>query len=263
MGRLWAFGLAAALVACGSLAEAPTLDAGAEASDEASLDGQPADVSATDVTLSDGAGDADADASLDATAEADAPADGSADAEATCTALLAQIDALGPALSACTPAAGCRTFEYPYCGSFGCFQTPLSAGADVSGLEALAHEASLAGCEGFHCGCQRVAPSFCLKGVCRQCPPDCDGTCDELSAALLTVAHAGNWCGTDSDCAVVGTGLCPVGDLPCGGLLLNGYADTTTVLAVVAGYGAACGASTCKCAVPGPAVCVQGKCVAR
>ena len=191
-----------------------------------------------------------------------APAD-VADVAPICADLLKQIAALKPALAACTVAVGCKTFEYPICGSIGCYQAPMASDADATALEALAVQATAAGCDGFHCGCGVIAPAFCLKGTCKQCPPDCDGTCEEVTAALLQTAHAANWCGSDSDCTVLGTGMCPVGDLPCGGLLLSKNANTADIQAVLTGYSVACGASTCKCAMPQNPTCVAGKCVVK
>lgn len=223
------------------------------------------DAQATDLAPLDGIADVQA---LDSDAwdvhTVDTPAVDTApqpDSDGGCAAIIAQIDALKPKLTPCNAATTCSTFEYPICNTFGCFQTPLPADADTAALESLAKQASAASCDGFHCGCGPSAPSFCLKGQCRQCPPDCDGTCDEIGPALLTVAHAANWCGGDQDCAVLGTGMCPVGDLPCGGLFLNKFANQDNLQAIVTAYSTACGASFCKCAVPGPAVCVKGKCV--
>lgn len=192
----------------------------------------------------------------------DAAAADAADVPASCPALLAKIAALKPALTACTAQVGCQTFEYPICNSVGCFQMPLAANADLAALESLAQQAAALSCPPFHCGCGEMPkPSYCLGGQCRSCPPDCDGSCEELKTALIKAAHANDWCSSAKDCVTLSTGLCPVGDLPCGGLWVNSYANQQNLLAIVGAYSAACGASTCKCAVPGPAACVKGKCV--
>ncbi len=258
-----------ALAACGT--SATTTDAATtDTADAAPLDTAGTDAAAADVA--DGAvADALADALPAEVTGADTqvvdvpPPDAAADADVgnSCAALLGQIAALKPMLTGCTPATGCKTMEYPICNTFGCFQTPMASDADSSALESLAKQASSAGCDGFHCGCDQPKPAFCLKGQCRQCPPDCDGTCDELTAALLSAAHAANWCSTDNDCTAMSTGLCPVGDLPCGGMYVNSFANAETLQAIIGGYSVACGPSFCKCAVPGPAVCVKGKCVAK
>lgn len=180
---------------------------------------------------------------------------------AACLDLMGQIDALKPKVTACTSDKGCQPFEFPICGSVGCFQLGVGVGNDLSELENLAGKAGAAQCSGFHCGCGPAPPTYCLGGKCRTCPPDCDGTCDEKLAALVATAQQlASYCGTDSDCTVVGTAMCPVGGLPCGGIAVNKNAKTDGLLGLVAAYSAPCGAAMCKCAVPGPAVCVKGKC---
>ncbi|MBI5609724.1 MAG: hypothetical protein HY902_12700 [Deltaproteobacteria bacterium] len=180
---------------------------------------------------------------------------------ATCVDLMGQITALEPKLTACTKDKGCQPFEFPICGSVGCFQLGVGVGNDLSALENLAGKAGAASCSGFHCGCGPAPPTFCLGGKCRTCPPDCDGTCDEKLAALVgTAQQLASFCGSDSECTVVATGMCPVGGLPCGGIAVNKYAKTDALLGLVAAYTGPCGAAMCKCAVPGPAVCLKGKC---
>ncbi len=181
---------------------------------------------------------------------------------ATCLDLMGQIAALKPKVTTCSADKGCQPFEFPICGSVGCFQLGVGAGNDLTELENLAGKAGAAQCSGFHCGCGPAAPTFCFKGQCQTCPPNCDGTCDEKLAALLSVAkQAASFCGSDSDCTVVATGMCPVGGLPCGGIPANKYSKTEVLSGLVAAYSAPCGAAMCKCAVPGPAKCVQGHCV--
>lgn len=236
-------------------------DASTDAPDAQPADLQPADVPTTDVPTADVAADigpldvplADVGAEIDAAPEV-AGDDG-------CGALMTQIDALKPKLTPCSAGTTCQMFEYPICNTMGCFQTPVASNADTSALSSLTQQAGAAQCPGFHCGCGPYAPAFCLNSQCQQCPPNCDGTCDEVTAALLTTAHADNWCGIDKDCAVLSTGLCPVGDLPCGGMYLNVNASQENLQGLLGGYSKACGASFCKCAAPGPAVCVKGKCV--
>ncbi len=266
--RLFTVTLFALLLAtaCGTGAatgtDAATLDADVASGTDASTPGTDAvadEVAGTDATV-DAATDA---ASPDSGGTDAASADTTTDVAPTCSELQAKIDALKPTLTPCTPQKGCVTFEYPICNSFGCFETPVAQGSDTAPLESLASQASAAGCEGFHCGCDTSVPSFCLKGQCRQCPPDCDGSCDEMTSAFTSVAHAANWCGTTDDCTTLGTALCPVADLPCGGLFINKYAKLDTLQAIHGGFSKACGPSTCKCAVPSDPICVAGKCVAK
>jgi len=181
-----------------------------------------------------------------------------------CLSILAKISALKPKVQVCKAAVGCATFEFPLCGSAGCFQTPVAQDANLDELTGLAAQAMDAKCSSFSCGCDLPEPSFCLKGQCRQCPPDCDGTCDELLGAIVQIAtSAAAWCGTDADCTVLPTGLCPVAGLPCGGAPVNKYMKTTQLQALLAQYAVPCNAAMCKCAVPGPALCEKGKCVIK
>lgn len=225
--------------------------------EDSAPDGQTGDIAHPDAVLDGGI-----DAAPDVPAADVAPdqTDTAGPVDASCAQLGQQIDMAKAKITACKPDQGCEVFEYPICGSAGCFQTPFAKDADVSELASWVNQASAAQCKGFNCGCNPPTPAFCLKGECRQCPPDCDGTCDELKATLLTIAHAANWCSTDADCTVVNTALCPVGDLPCGGILVNKWAKPDSLDAVLQAYGAACGPSTCKCKPPEPGSCIQGKC---
>lgn len=180
----------------------------------------------------------------------------------TCVELVSKIDALKSKVTACTADKGCQPFEYPICDSAGCFQLGVGAGNDLTELQDLAGKAGAAQCSGFHCGCAPAPPTYCLKNQCRSCPPDCDGTCDELKAAILSTAkQMASFCGTDADCTVVSTAMCPLGDLPCGGVPANKYSKPDALLALISAYSAPCGAAMCKCAAPGPAKCVKGQCV--
>ena len=191
---VWAVGLLAACSQAGTASVAE--DAVADVADVGAAD-VVVDAYADIAGLADVALDVQDVAKTDAQDVADVPQaetspDVAADvAETTnCDELLAQMDALKPALTPCTLENGCSTFEFPICNSFGCYQTPVGAGSDTTALSALAQKAMTAQCPGFHCGCGVSTPSFCLKSQCRQCPPDCDGTCDEVKTALLSTAHA-------------------------------------------------------------------------
>ena len=193
--------------------------------------------------------------------------DASADITLTCDELQAKIDALKPTLTACTVEQGCTTYMHATCNVADCFQAPVAQGSDTSLLEALTLQAGAQGCESYWCGCDDWRPSFCLKGQCHQCPPDCGGTCKEMIGALTELAHTANQCTFSKDCMIVSTGICDVDDLPCGALLINtsinNFISGTMVQAVVGGYLSACGPSTCACAMPSAAVCVKGKCVPK
>lgn len=273
-GLSWSWVIVAVLAAaaCGTAKPAPGAASGTDvlvadadaASGDAPVDADSApDVPAVDIAQPDAGLDGSVDTAPDGSEVADAApdqTDTAAPADASCAQLGQQIDTAKAKITACNVDLGCEVFEYPICGSFGCFQAPIAKNADVSELASWVTQASAAQCAGFGCGCQPPTPAFCLKGQCQQCPPDCDGTCDELKASLLTVAHAANWCGSDADCTVLNTALCPVGDLPCGGMLINKFAKTEPIQAVLSAYSTACGPSTCKCKAPEPGLCIQGKC---
>jgi len=179
-----------------------------------------------------------------------------------CTAALAKIAAIKPKVQKCTAAKGCTGYEFPICGSAGCFQLPIAADADLKDLDEAAAEASEAGCSGFTCGCGPAPVAFCLGGQCSQCPPDCGGTCDEKSSAIQQLgAQVASVCGKDADCAILATGLCPIGAMPCGGVPHNVFVDLTPLKALVAAYAAGCGGQ-CNCPPPAKAKCDKGKCVA-
>ena len=181
-----------------------------------------------------------------------------------CAGILAKIDQIKPKLQACSAPAGCEEYEFPICGSAGCFQMPVAKGADLAELNKLTSAAMAEKCSQFSCGCAPAAPSFCLSGTCRQCPPDCDaGTCDEKAAAIAQLVGANSWCTTAKDCIVHQTGLCPFAGLPCGGVALNKYANIAQLNALLAATALPCNIAMCKCAVPGPASCVAGKCTVQ
>lgn len=177
-----------------------------------------------------------------------------------CMTLLGQISALKPGLQKCTAAVGCQNFEFPICNSAGCFQLGVAKDAKLDDLNNLAGAAMKAQCSQFSCGCMPAPQPFCLGGQCRQCPPDCAGTCDEQQAAIVQLVASQAWCSSDADCTVLQTGLCPFAGLPCGGVPLNKYAQTGQLQALLSAYAVPCNVAMCKCAVPGPALCVAGKC---
>lgn len=180
----------------------------------------------------------------------------------TCAELTGKLDAEIAKMQTCTAAKGCQVFEYPYCGSAGCYQKPIAAGSDVAKLEPIAEAATKAQCSSFSCGCAPPKPAFCLDGSCKQCPPDCKGSCDDIKTAIATLAkQQASYCGKDEDCTVMVTGLCPFADLPCGGMALAKNADQTQLKALVEAYFPACGGGVCKCMPPKAAVCDKGKCV--
>ena len=126
---------------------------------------------------------------------------------ADCDTLRATIDALAQQQTGCSVAAGCTLLEFPICGSFGCYTTPIASDAPPDQIAALS-ELALIGeklqCPGFHCGCGPMPLPYCLSGKCRQCPPDCGDSCSGLLAAILHQAkQLSYYCKTSADCVGV------------------------------------------------------------
>ncbi|MBM4344085.1 MAG: hypothetical protein FJ100_12020 [Deltaproteobacteria bacterium] len=179
-----------------------------------------------------------------------------------CLGLTGKLDAAIAKMQACSADKGCQVFEFPYCGSAGCYQKPIAADSDISQIEPIADAAMKSQCSGFSCGCEPPKPAFCLAGVCTQCLAGCKGTCDEVKAAILSLTkQQASFCVKDEHCTVMVTGLCPFGDLPCGGMAVNKYVDQSQLQALVEAYAQACGGGLCKCMPPKAAVCDKGKCV--
>jgi hypothetical protein len=294
-GSLILLALAALASGCSESVPAPAtvvadaagaLDTSADTSGDSSADGsaefdadagQAAEVDAQADAVADTAADGVADATadnvaacpytcaLDCVCKKDHKGCDVAECEAgDCAAILSKIDKLKPKLQACAAATGCEEFEYPICGSAGCFQMPVGKGADLSELNNLAGAAQAAKCSQFTCGCGPASPSYCLGGSCRQCPPDCDaGTCDDKAAAIAQFVGASRWCASDKDCIVHATGLCPFAGMPCGGVALSQYAKVSQLDALLSATAVPCNVAMCKCAVPGPASCVAGKCTVQ
>jgi hypothetical protein len=171
--------------------------------------------------------------------------------------------ALSAAASGCGDPTGCGFYEYPICGTFGCFNGAVRESADLAALETAASAAGAAGCEPFHCGCgfPEGAP-VCLGETCRMCPPDCGSDCEELEAAVTAFAkEAAAGCTADVDCEISTTGPCELGPfVSCHGLAWNTSAEP--VMTLIAGYMGAggCEFADCDCQAT-EAHCKGGYCV--
>lgn len=168
-----------------------------------------------------------------------------------------------PKARPCGVAAGCQSFEFPICGSAGCFQAPVGAGNPaVAVLEQIASAAMPLQCPKFKCGCAPPPPSFCFGGLCSFCPPDCQGSCTEILTALVALAKSQGFCTNDAGCQVLPTDLCAIAGLGCYHIALSKFADTKGIIALLAAYAEAkCPTADCDCATPTQAKCSQGKCV--
>jgi hypothetical protein len=226
-----------------------------------------------DVEVADGAtetsGDADGDGTPDADADAtlDVAKDVAPDSDTevgVCSALVATAQsALVAAGAGCASPSACSAFEYPICGSIGCFQGAVRKDADLGPLDAAATAAGAAGCEPFHCGCGAPpgAP-LCLGGTCRLCPPDCGTDCGALETAFkAAAADAAAGCVHDLDCQITSVNPCALGPhLACHTLAWR--SDPSIPLRLLDGYlgAAGCPDDPCDCQHEG-ARCEAGVCV--
>jgi hypothetical protein len=166
----------------------------------------------------------------------------------------------------CAAPQSCQRYDYPICGSIGCFQGVVRADADLSTLDALATEAAAQGCEPFHCGCDFLpgAP-VCLQQSCRLCPPDCGDDCGELAVAIEAFAATyAAGCQSDTDCAVTAVPVCELGpQIHCHGLAHRAGADSFPIMNLILGYISlepACDWMACDCQAD-TATCADGVCV--
>lgn len=168
-----------------------------------------------------------------------------------------------PKARPCSGATGCQSFEFPACGSAGCFQAPVGATSPaVAVIEQIAAAALALQCPKFGCGCAPPPPSFCFGGQCSFCPPDCKGSCAELLDALVLLAKTQSFCGKSEDCQLLPTDLCAVAGLGCYHIALSKFADLKGIQSLLAAHAQAkCPTADCDCATPSKASCQQGKCV--
>jgi hypothetical protein len=117
------------------------------------------------------------------------------------------------AATGCVGVDSCARFEWPICGSFGCFQRAVRADADLAALAAAAQAAAQASCAGYTCGCGPAeGVPACLDGTCRLCPPDCGASCEDLAATIdARIATLATGCTDDADCVVLPATPCELG----------------------------------------------------
>lgn len=180
-----------------------------------------------------------------------------------CGGIEASIEALLPAMSGCNSAGDCSLFEYPICGSAGCFQRAVNKDADFEALSALASQGQNAGCSGFTCGCGYGSMPVCLNAQCTLCPgPNCAPSCAALLETIKAEAALAKDCTKDTDCVLLDSPICAEPGLGCYAVsvaletpiqkninaLLTLYADLS------------CPTADCDCDEP-VASCAAGKCV--
>ncbi|MEZ4264770.1 MAG: hypothetical protein R3F39_00210 [Myxococcota bacterium] len=266
MRRVFMAGVALALCvfapACEERGSTDPVDADAKA-DSAGDAGPDAELDAAPETVSDGGADAATDA--DSAADAETSPDADPDAEVLiCAELATSVEAaLSTAASGCASPLDCALFEYPICGSFGCFTGAVRQDADLTTLSEVTASAGAAGCEPFHCGCDPPPGTpVCLGGSCALCPPVCGTDCGALELAFrAAAAESAAGCTKDSECQATTVAHCALGpQLACHTLAWR--TDPAAALKLLDGYlgAAGCADVQCDCQFEG-ARCDAGTCV--
>ena len=245
------------------LADALTPTNGADAG---SADVPSVDAEAVDGASVDTGSESDAATVVDANTKPDVCA--WPDCEPTnCDSLRATIDEIVGQNTGCSDGGGCNLFEFPICGSIGCYTKPIASSAapeTMEELNALALIGQKLQCPDFHCGCDVPPKPYCLGGDCRQCPPDCGTGCQGLLAAIQDQAQKlGGYCQNDADCTGIESPICTAPGLPCYLVMVHAKADTQQIKALMKAYtDNKCVLGECDCAAPQQFACVGGKCEA-
>lgn len=180
-----------------------------------------------------------------------------------CVTIESSIDALLPGVSGCTSAGECTLFEYPICGSAGCFQRAVNKEADISSLWELAEQGQTAGCSGFTCGCGYGTMPVCLGSECVLCPgPNCNPSCDTLLATIKAEAALAKACTDNWDCKLLDSPICGEPGLGCYAVAVATTTplqkNLTALLDLYADLG--CPTADCDCDEP-VATCSDGQCI--
>jgi hypothetical protein len=190
--------------------------------------------------------------------------------EPTCEGVLATAEALlASAGAGCGAPDSCVMFEFPICGSFGCFSGAMREDAPEETHAAL-NDAALsgmnAGCEPFHCGCGfPEGTPVCLQAQCRMCPGDCGDSCEDVEDAIQVAAtKLALGCESDEDCAVLPVAPCDLGTaIQCHGLpyRVGVGADLGPVQKLLEGAEeVGCSTFQCDCQLT-ESICSGGTCV--
>lgn len=187
------------------------------------------------------------------------------DPPVACEELTGDIDAILAEHQTCGGPGECELFEYPICGSAGCYQRAVGDPASVpEEVWEIASIASALHCEPFHCGCGYAASPACLDGTCELCPgPGCALDCDALIALLVAEVELQTACTSDNDCGAVATPLCTVPELGCyqAAVTWTGtWGIIPTLVQMITDQG--CALADCDCQDQSTA-CVDGTCVSQ
>jgi hypothetical protein len=180
----------------------------------------------------------------------------------SCTQIEQNIDVLLTDAQACSVREDCQLFEFPICGSAGCFQEAAGTGADLTSISNLAQQAQEAGCPGFTCGCGYESDPICLTGRCRKCPGDCDAPCEDLRAALVAETGPQRLCASDEECVAIDIPFCDIPELGCYGTVYSRSRGGRALEGLIDAFSArGCSNIDCDCAPPpGPPSCIDGVC---
>ena len=121
---------------------------------------------------------------------------------------------LADSAQGCTTSSQCMMFDYPVCGTFGCFQGPVNTSLNLQSLNLIAQQGVEGNCSGFHCGCMLPdAPTVCVDQSCVSCKDSSACTdCNELTTLIQQEAafHA-EGCESDEDCGLSIVDQCSMG----------------------------------------------------
>ena len=174
---------------------------------------------------------------------------------------------LADAAQGCTASSQCMMFDYPVCGTFGCFQGPVNTSLNLQPLNLIAQQGVEEQCSGFHCGCMLPdAPTVCLDQSCVSCENASACTdCNQLTTLIKEEAafHA-KGCESDEDCGLSIVDQCSMGpQIVCHGYAYNQSKGPGKVLELMSLFTSPeneCPWSQCDC--ESSAVhCNQGICV--
>jgi hypothetical protein len=174
---------------------------------------------------------------------------------------------LADAANGCVASSQCKMFEYPICGSFGCFQGPVNDTLDLLPLNLVAQQGVDELCSGFHCGCMLPeGPTACFENSCISCDDsNVCSDCDKLTEMIVADStFAAEGCTTDDDCEVAIVDHCSMGPhIACHGFAYNkakGPGKVLELMNLFTKQENGCPWTQCDCEASS-VQCDQGKCI--
>ncbi len=174
---------------------------------------------------------------------------------------------LADAAGGCKASSQCKMYDYPICGSFGCFQGPVNDTLDLLPLNLAAQQGVEKTCSGFHCGCMLPeAPTACFEGSCISCEgSSACSDCAKLTTMIeQDAAFAAAGCVNDNDCEIAIVDQCNMGPhIVCHGYAYNtskGPGKVIDLMSLFTDPENGCPWTQCDCQAS-VVHCEQGKCV--